>query len=140
MNEGAGRAFLLATLFENGVSEILVGEAVGTSEGVFAEVLDEAAGEGPVTGGDLVAQLEEAVKFRAVGQGAGVVDGVLLRIADAVVHRDVDILHFTPETDGVEMFESITDGIDLAVALGALSFLHVRLEQFAGGQELAGVT
>jgi hypothetical protein len=81
--------------------------------------------------GDNGAEFEEILEGGAVMDLAGGVDEAL------VVRDGLVVVVGAPLAGRAEVLETESDGIDLAVALGALWFLLVEGDSFAGGEWLS---
>ena len=120
------------------VGEIFVGEAEGTAEGVADEGFGEAAGKVRFTFGNPVAQFEIIGEGRAFVEGSGGVDFpglVCLPIPSSFSPIDSG---GPPFTRGIKVLKAKSNGIDLAMATGALGFFLVGGQLFANGERFIG--
>ena len=124
---------------DHGIRHGFVGEAEGAAESIRDEMLCQAAHECFLVAGEFIAELEEPLERGSVGQGAARVDRVLCALPDGVARGDLGVLCVSPQSDGVEVFQTEPDGVNFPVTLSALRFLHMCGEQFAGGEQFACV-
>ena len=115
----------------DGACELRIGEAEGPARGVFDEMLGEAAGEVVFAGCDQLAQ------FVVVGEG-----GAIVKLAGRVdlLRRLLppEFYAVPPFARSVEILQAEADGVDLAVAAGALRFFLMGGKAFADGEGFVG--
>ena len=102
----------------NLIRQLFIRESEGTAQSVFDQVFGESAGEVYFSVGDDVAEFVIIGERRAVVKGAGGID----RPGLSFLPFSSGMVRGAPLAGGVEIFQSEADGVDLAMATGALGF------------------
>ena len=113
------------------IRQVFIGKTKGSPQSVLDQVFGKATGEVPFPLGDELAHLVIIPKSRPIVKCSRGVDLPSLLLFTGFV-----MVCSTPLSGSIEVFQSETDRVDLAVAIGALSFFHMGGEAFAGGEDL----
>ena len=132
VNKFTHAKFFLLCFRDNFVGEFFIRESEGTAQSVFDQVFGESVGEVFFSGGDEVAEFVVVSECRAFVEGSRSVN----RPGFSVSPFASGMVCGAPLTGGVEVLQSETDRVNLAVAACALGFFLVGQQALASGQDL----